>query len=108
MAISAGVAALTVAAGTSIYSAINSNQQAQHAKGAAQAQAQQAQTAAAEQQATINQNETTAAANNARNQAEQRQSQIVGAAQGVGSTILTSGLGVLSSPQTGSNQLLGK
>lgn len=106
MAVTGGIAAI-VSAGVGVYGAVNANQQAQHAKGAAQAASQQAQTQIAAEQTAANNAASTQKANAARDAAEQRQGQIIASAQGAGSTILTSGLGVLQPAPTAGKTLLG-
>lgn len=107
MAATAAVSSLIISAGAGLYQGINANQQAQHAKGAAEATSQQAQTAITAEGAAAASAASTSAANTARDQAEARQKQIIGAARGAGSTILTSGLGVLQPAPTAGKTLLG-
>lgn len=102
------VGALTTMASTSIYGAVNANQQAQHAKGAAQAHEQQANTLADQQEQAAKLANDKAIADAARDRAKSRQDQIMGASGGKGSTILTSGLGVPGSAPPAAKTLLGQ
>jgi hypothetical protein len=106
MAVTGGIAAI-VSASAGIAGAVNANQQAQHTKGAAQATAQQAQAQTAAERTAATNAASTATADATRDQAEQRQKQIIAGAQGAGSTILTSGFGVLQPAPTAGKTLLG-
>lgn len=103
------IAALVVAAAGTTYGAVESNQQAQHAKGAAQAQATQAQAQIDQQKKADTATQTAKGANASATQASAIQAlrASLSANSGFGGSLLTSGQGTGTAAPTATKTLLG-
>lgn len=108
MGVTAAVITAVAAAGGATYSAVQQNQQVQHAKGAAQAQktAADAQVAAADKQTQANKDAKKEQASTTQAAAIAALRASMSAASGAGGSILTSPQGSAPAP-TGSKSLLG-